>query len=209
METLLSHIDPDKRARIVNAAIEEFAHLPYEKASTNHIVSKAGISKGLLFHYFGNKQDLYETLVKFVIQTLYQAIVSRIDWEQADLFERIKQVAIVKLEVGQIYPHMFDFMLRLFTNQRTETVAEMIALYKGYGFDFQQLNEDLYTRNVDYSRFRDPSTIPQAINIVRWSLEKYGEEYLLGMGGGARMELQQAVAGMDQYVDLLKKLLYQ
>lgn len=209
METLLSHIDPDKRARIVNAAIEEFAHLPYEKASTNHIVSKAGISKGLLFHYFGNKQDLYETLVKFVIQTLYQAIVSRIDWEQADLFERIKQVAIVKLEVSQIYPHMFDFMLRLLTNQRTETVAEMIALYKGYGFDFQQLNEDLYTRNVDYSRFRNPSTIPQAINIVRWSLEKYGEEYLLGTGGGVRMELQQAVAGMDQYMELLRKLLYQ
>jgi len=56
MQEIMPGIEPEKRDRILNAAIEEFASFPFEKASTNHIVAKAGISKGLLFHYFGSKQ---------------------------------------------------------------------------------------------------------------------------------------------------------
>ena len=72
MDDILDGLDPEKRDRIINAAIEEFARYPFEKASTNNIVKKAGISKGLLFHYFDSKQALYEKLIGFVINMLYQ-----------------------------------------------------------------------------------------------------------------------------------------
>lgn len=208
MEEILPNIDPEKRKRILNAAIEEFASFPYEKASTNNIVKTAGISKGLLFHYFGSKQDLYETLAGFVIHTLYHAIVEKIDWDETDLFERIEKIAIVKMEVGRTYPHMFDFVMKMLAYKNAGSIDKIIALYRRYGLDFKQMNEDIYTKNVNYAKFRDPSTIAEAINIVRWSLEKYAEEQLLKLGNDAGLDFGEAISGMDRYTVILKKSFY-
>lgn len=208
MSEIMAGIDSEKRDRIINAAIEEFASFPYEKASTNNIVKNAGISKGLLFHYFDSKQSLYEQLIGFVIDKMYHAVIDRIDWNEADLFERLKQLALVKLEISRIYPHMFDFLLKMLSYKKAGKVEEIIALYKGYGIDFRQVSEEIYTRNVDYSRFRDPGAITEAINIVRWSLEKYGEEQLQQLGTDARLSFSEAAAGMDHYMDILRKSLY-
>jgi len=208
MEDILAGLEQEKRDRIINAAIEEFASFPYDKASTNNIVKKAGISKGLLFHYFDSKQALYEKLIGFVIDTMYHATIDRIDWQETDLFERLKQLAIVKLELSRIYPHMFDFLLKMLTNKQASKVQDIIALYKTYGIDFQQVNEDIYTRNVDYSRFSDPATVREAINIVRWSLEKFCEEQLLQLGTDPKQSFTEAVASMDRYMDILKKAFY-
>ncbi len=208
MDDIFTGMDPDKRDRIINAAIEEFAAYPYDKASTNSIVKNAGVSKGLLFHYFENKQVLYEKLIGFVIQKLFDAIVNRIDWRESDLIERIRQIALIKMEVSKTYPHMFDFMMKTLTYKRAGNIDDIVELYKGYGFDFQKVNEDVFSRNIDYSKFRDPETIRESVNIVRWSLEKFGEEQLLLLGNDGKLDFAQAVAGLDHYMDILKKTFY-
>lgn len=48
---------------------EKFRELP-EKASTDFIASRAGVSKGLLFYYFHNKKDLYLTVYEYVKQII-------------------------------------------------------------------------------------------------------------------------------------------
>ncbi|EUJ31031.1 TetR family transcriptional regulator [Listeria cornellensis FSL F6-0969] len=46
----------DKRDKILKVAVEEFADHGYKAASTNRISEIAGVSKGLIFHYFGSKE---------------------------------------------------------------------------------------------------------------------------------------------------------
>ena len=208
MNDIIHNIDPDKRDRIINAAIEEFASVPYEKASTNNIVKNAGISKGLLFHYFSSKKELFEALIRFVMHTLRNAIVEKINWEERDLFERLKQATIVKLEVSRVYPHTFDFMKNIVAHKKAGSFESLFEMYKGYGLDLEQMYKDFYTRNVDYSKFRDPSTITETINIVRWSLEKYTEEQLLTLGEDNRLDYTQAVTDLSHYVDILKDAFY-
>lgn len=53
------NLDSEKQNRILNAAINEFAEKGYENASTNEIVKDAGISKGLLFHYFKIRSNYF------------------------------------------------------------------------------------------------------------------------------------------------------
>lgn len=207
MNDIIRSIDPEKRDRIINAAIEEFSSFPYEKASTNNIVKNAGISKGLLFHYFGSKEMLYETLIRFVIDTLYQEIGSKIDWEETDLFDRLKQLTIIKMEVGRTYPQMFNFMKNIVLFNSTGNTEDVLALYSKYGFDFQRIYQDVFGRNIDYSKFRDPATIPDTINIVRWSLEKYGEENLIALGKDA-LDFDKVAAELTRYVDIMKKAFY-
>jgi AcrR family transcriptional regulator len=51
-------ISEEKQRTILDAALTEFSERGYHKANTNTICEKAGISKGLLFHYFGSKKAL-------------------------------------------------------------------------------------------------------------------------------------------------------
>ncbi|HLL54948.1 MAG TPA: TetR/AcrR family transcriptional regulator [Myxococcaceae bacterium] len=53
----------EKRARLVELAIEEFSEHPYDRASLSRIVERAGIAKGSVYQYFENKADLYAWLV--------------------------------------------------------------------------------------------------------------------------------------------------
>jgi len=210
MEDVFKSIDPEKRDRIINAAIEEFSAFPYDKASTNHIVEKAGISKGLLFHYFGSKKELYETLIRFVFTTMYNAIMGRIDWSETDLFDRLEQVTAIKMQISRTYPHMFDFMKNMVLHKRIDNMEGAFELYKEFGLDFEQVYRDMYTKNIDYSKFRDPATISETINIVRWSLEKYGEELLLTFreNAGSQTDLDELEASLRHYVSVMKQAFY-
>ena len=57
------NLPPDKRARIVEHAIDEFSSRPYRQASLSRIVANAGIAKGSVYQYFDNKLDLYTWLL--------------------------------------------------------------------------------------------------------------------------------------------------
>ncbi len=54
----------DPRARIVNAAIEEFALRSLDGARTRAIASKSGANSASISYYFGGKRGLYETVIK-------------------------------------------------------------------------------------------------------------------------------------------------
>lgn len=57
-----------KREKIIDAAIDEFAKSPYERASLSQIVTDAGIAKGSMYQYFENKRELYLYIIDLVYQ---------------------------------------------------------------------------------------------------------------------------------------------
>lgn len=50
-------LSSEKELAIVNASLEVFSQSEYKHAATDEIAHKAGISKGLLFYYFKNKEE--------------------------------------------------------------------------------------------------------------------------------------------------------
>jgi AcrR family transcriptional regulator len=54
-------IDETLKARILDVSKQEFATHGYEEASYNKIIQKIGISKGSMYYYFENKEDLFIT----------------------------------------------------------------------------------------------------------------------------------------------------
>ena len=63
--------DPDRtRASILAAAIAKFAALGFGGARVDAIAAQAGVNKRMLYHYFGNKDDLYLA----VLEDAYAAI---------------------------------------------------------------------------------------------------------------------------------------
>lgn len=54
-------IDESLKTRILDVSKQEFAALGFEGASYNKIIQKIGISKGSMYYYFENKEDLFIT----------------------------------------------------------------------------------------------------------------------------------------------------
>lgn len=54
----------EKRQLICKTAMDEFVRVPFEKASINQIIQKAGISRGSFYTYFEDKRDLLHCVLQ-------------------------------------------------------------------------------------------------------------------------------------------------
>jgi AcrR family transcriptional regulator len=57
------NLDPPRRDAILTAAAEEFGERGFAGASYNRIIERAGISKGAMYYYFADKDDLFRTVL--------------------------------------------------------------------------------------------------------------------------------------------------
>ena len=66
--------DPDaSRERILAAATEEFATKGFGDARVDEIARRAGINKRMLYHYFGNKDELFQAVLEEIYETICRA----------------------------------------------------------------------------------------------------------------------------------------
>lgn len=63
-------LDPSERASlIVDAAAELFRQRPYGQVSIDDIAEQAGVTRGLIGHYFEKKRNLYVAVVRRMVQS--------------------------------------------------------------------------------------------------------------------------------------------
>ena len=58
------------KQRILDAALREFSAKGYEGASLNTVWAENGISKGIIYHYFKDKEEIYLLCVKMCFDSL-------------------------------------------------------------------------------------------------------------------------------------------
>jgi AcrR family transcriptional regulator len=63
-------LSESKREHILQVCIEEFARNGYKNTSTNTIVKRLGISKGLLFLYFKSKKNLFLYIIDYLTELI-------------------------------------------------------------------------------------------------------------------------------------------
>ncbi|MBU8891891.1 MAG: TetR/AcrR family transcriptional regulator [Bacteroidales bacterium] len=59
-----------KRDNILNVSLELFANQGYVNTSTSKIAKAAGVSEGLIFRHFGNKEGLLDAIVAIGTQSI-------------------------------------------------------------------------------------------------------------------------------------------
>ncbi|WP_417718980.1 TetR/AcrR family transcriptional regulator [Salipiger sp.] len=70
--------DPKKRDQILNGAWRVFMDQGFDAASMNSICKAAGVSKGTIYVYFQNKEDLFVALVEKKRQAFFEGIGARL-----------------------------------------------------------------------------------------------------------------------------------
>lgn len=71
--------EEQRRTQITSATIAVVAEHGYEGTSLARIAAHAGISKGLISHYFADKDELLEHTVTVTVATIRETIASQLD----------------------------------------------------------------------------------------------------------------------------------
>jgi AcrR family transcriptional regulator len=101
----------EKRRQILRAAISVFAHNGYHTSRVADVAREAGVAYGLVYHYFGSKEDLLETIFRRTWSRMLQA-VEEVEKEGAPAREQLAAVARIVLGAWQIDPDLVRVLVR-------------------------------------------------------------------------------------------------
>ncbi len=62
----------ERRSRLLALGLDLFGERSFDELSVDEIAQAAGISKGLLYHYFPSKRDYYVAVVRFAAERLLE-----------------------------------------------------------------------------------------------------------------------------------------
>lgn len=136
----------EKQDKMINGAMEVFAKKGYKLASTDDMVKVAGVSKGLWFHYFGNKAGLYTFVADYCIKYLNMELTVNLMGERTEYFDILYKIEETKAQIAKMYPYaplMVQSMLEEDDEEIKEIAQVKIAPYR------EKINEAMDKFNPD------------------------------------------------------------
>ncbi|ARC86311.1 bacterial regulatory s, tetR family protein [Clostridium argentinense CDC 2741] len=200
------NLDMEKQDRILNAAMKEFAQKGFEKASTNEIVKEADISKGLLFHYFKDKKNLFLFLYDHCIDVSTNEFYKKINLDEKDFFIRLNQMCIIKFELLNKYPEMFRFIETAYMETSKSVKKELDERKE----KLIKINSIKVFEGFDLSKFKEDIDVKKAINVMIWTFQGLGDEALkkAKLLSLDKPDYSEVFAEADIYIDMFKNCFY-
>lgn len=197
-------MEKEKRNTILNASMSEFSK-GFKMASTDLIAQKAGISKGLLFHYFGTKRDLYLFILDYALETVMNEYKILLYSDEKDLLERIWQISLLKKDLCGQYPDIFEFL--------TASYYQISEQPNDFALRYMELKKELYRLlydNIDEDLLKENINKVMASNIIRWTLEGLSQKMTHEKKSFKQMskEFDTYLEETKSYLNLLRELLY-
>lgn len=158
-------LNREKQDRMINAALRIFAENGYRHASTDIIVKEAGISKGLLFHYFTSKMGLFSFLFDYSIRYMLFEYDRLISAKETDYFKIRREMERAKLNVLRSYPYMNEFIEKSLQENQLN-VIETIEISKNNYLE----TLDRYNNQSKRSNLRDDISSAQLDNMIRYTV---------------------------------------
>ncbi|MEG6567029.1 TetR/AcrR family transcriptional regulator [Thermoanaerobacterium saccharolyticum] len=196
MYETFENLSDEKRNRIIEASLREFSEKGYMRASTNEIVKNAGISKGLLFHYFKSKKNLFIYLFDRIVEEFVAAFYEFIDDSPSDIFERLMNWTIIKFKLYFKKPVEYRFLTVSIYDSPEEIKDDILKRYERISSEIMKK----FMENLDLSSFRKDVDIDRALSFIMTSIEAIGNKYLEMY----KHDVDKLVADKDKIIDDLK-----
>ena len=199
MEKFLS-LPEEKQKNVIDAALAAFGKMGYKKASINDIATAAGISKGLVFHYFGNKKSLYLYLIEFTGDFVMNEMNMRFDKSVSDFFDRIRLATQIKMSLLRKYSAILAFLGSVYY----ETDKEVAGDIKGILAKSEEIRSGLAFDGMDASKFKE-GVDPQLVVSI---LVKFSEGYVSSAPNAAELDFDVLLEEFEACLELMKSNFY-
>jgi TetR/AcrR family fatty acid metabolism transcriptional regulator len=126
----------DKEAAIFEAALRIIKQRGFHRARMSDIAKEAGISYGLVYHYFENKEDLFDAIFNSWWEGLFRSM-EEIEGKGYDVNEKLRRIILYFLDTYQSRPELVN----IFITEISRSTANLTARRLGYFKKFMALTE--------------------------------------------------------------------
>jgi len=131
------NLPDEKKQRVIDAAIDEFAERSYHDARVTAIADQAGIAKGSFYQYFEDKEDLFRYIIDMIAEKklayINQDLLENI--EAHTFFEVLRELYASGIRFAQEDPRLMAIGMQLASNQ---------ALYYGISIDYMEQSYEFF-----------------------------------------------------------------
>jgi|SRR5690625_419521 len=203
----LLNLEYKRKTAILNAALKEFAAKGFDDASTNVIAKESGISKGLMFHYVNSKKDLFLFLYDYCNDIVNKEYVDLINFNELDIFEKLRQSYLLQIELLQKHPCIFEF-IKMSATTKSEDINK--ELMKRESEKLSRCQETMFTK-IDESKFREGLNVEKSKQFILWANVGFTNQMLTEIRNAEMTELNYdgLIEKLDDYLNELRKIFYQ
>lgn len=189
----------EKQDRMINASLKVFAMNGYGHASTDDIVKEAGISKGLLFHYFISKLGLYSFIYDYSVRYMLLELSTSVSSRETDYFELLEQIKMAELQVMKNYPYMLQFLNKGKEENVSEALLETEEKRSVLPKKYTEIME-----KADLEKFKKDTDIGLLTKMIDYTMGGLMREQFLN--GSFQPEIY--FGEIKNYLEMVKKLSY-
>lgn len=166
----------EKKEVILSTGIRAFSQKSYKDVSTDCITKECGISKGILFHYFGSKKEFYF----YCLNKAMERLTSKTEGGAGDdfydiLFSSMKQKISLCMKYSDEM-HMVNMASRDASAEIAERKMEIIHKYMSAG---QIESAGTLKRALETLRFKDSGKIQTTMEGLSIYISAVLNKYLM------------------------------
>ncbi len=203
--TNFERLPDEKKERILSICIEEFAESGFDKTSTDTITTRAGISKGILYHYFKNKKNLYIYVVDHSRKLIGDRIMNDLQSVKTeDFFDRVKEVILIKQRVQFEYLTETQLVTHALLHPPSGMEDEMKEMLQK---NVDHYSEQYLEKLIDRSLLQENASPEKVINLTMTTLEQIAQKNLQAYQEKSMSFseiLEKVEPELDEYIDIIK-----
>jgi len=190
-----------KEQKLFAAALEEFTQKPYEEASLNTILKNAGVSKGVFYYHFADKQALYLYLLQKATKEKWAFIARQRQnstVQAATLFEQFRLQARFGVQFARQYP-LYHKLGRMLAKEAGSPIYEVAKqqLQPGGEQQLAQLVADALAKG----ELRPGYTQNFLVKLLSLLFSGFDEVF----GAQENTDPDHMLANLDQYVEFMRR----
>lgn len=197
-------LSADKKELILSAGMKEFSQKPYKEASTDSITKACGISKGLLFHYFGSKKAFYFYCLESAMEKLTAQAQSK--EEANDFYDILFSSMDQKFALCIHYydeMHMVNMASR---DAATEIVQQKAEMMQKYAIQIKMKSAETIRRALQTLNFKHDENLQMTVEGISLYINAVLNKYLIQYQTtpDAFFQNRDAIKSeMKQYLDMM------
>lgn len=151
------------RRRIMDSALSEFSQRGYGASSVNTICAAQSISKGIIYHYFETKDDLYLACVEECFQRLTEHLRTCLVTQQEAAEEQLGKYFSVRMDFFRAHPVYQPIFCEAIISPPIHLKSEIQAARRV----FDALNVEILESILQPLALRTPFTMAEVVETFR------------------------------------------
>ncbi|MCY1713296.1 TetR/AcrR family transcriptional regulator [Caproiciproducens galactitolivorans] len=167
------------RQRILEASLREFSAKGYDGASLNTVCTKNDISKGIIYHYFKDKDEIYLFCVQECFEKLTSYITDAIKGMAGSVEQRLRGYFDARLRFFAENPLYLGIFTDAALNPHDSLLGDITEARKA----FDELNISVLTGLLESTTLRKGVTVSAVVEDFRMYMDYFNLCFKAALAG--------------------------